>query len=80
LKLDLLPRVSARLLAAALALGAVGCDDDDDEVVPPPPASTFNTFVLQQFAATADDTSPQEINGTTFTFSEDPNAFDSLFD
>lgn len=67
-----------------LVLGAAGCNDDDDDnnnpPPPPPPESTFNLFVLEQFADTANDTEPAETNDRAFTFSENPNAFNSLFD
>lgn len=46
---------------------------------PPPPMQTsFDQFVQDQFAVTADDTDPQSVDGEDFAFQEDPTAFDGL--
>ena len=45
---------------------------------PPPPPTSFNQVVLDEFAATADDTDPRAVDGLDLTFDEDPAAFDSL--
>ncbi|QDV08951.1 hypothetical protein Poly30_45070 [Planctomycetes bacterium Poly30] len=68
------------LTLGLLSLCGAACSSDDDSNGggDPPQEATFNTFVLQQFSDTADDTEPVSINDTTFTFNEDPNAFDSL--
>lgn len=77
-----------RLLTGALVLAfaLVGCGSDGSSQVavpppppPPPPAPTsFNQFVVDQFAATADDTDPVAVDDEDFAFDEDPAAFDSL--
>lgn len=62
--------------ATSLLLGA--CNDSDDDGAPPPPQ--FSTFVTDLIDDTADDTEPISLEGRTFTFSEDPEAFDDLFE
>lgn len=66
--------------AVGLLLAAAACSGDDDSMGPGPPDSTFNTFVLNEFARTADDIDPAPINGLEFSFNEDATAFDSLLD
>ena len=66
--------------AAVLALVAAGCSGADDAIGPAPEPATFNTFGLDQFAETADDTDPVPINGLELTFDDDPVAFDALLD
>ena len=63
------------VLAVLLASSLVGCSSSDDDDDP----ATFDTFVKQLIDQTADDTDPVSLDGRTFTFNEDPTAFDSLF-
>jgi hypothetical protein len=41
--------------------------------------TSFTEFVNGTAGTTSDTAVPVQINGTTFTFSEDPHAFDGLF-
>lgn len=75
----------AGALIASLFVAACGSSGNDTPVVmpppppPPPPAPTsYNQFVVDQFAATADDTDPVAVDDEDFAFDEDPAAFDSL--
>lgn len=68
--------------AGGLALGAVAllfcsCSNSSDDDTPPP---AFTTFVTNLIDDTADDTEPVSLDGRTFTFSEDPEAFADLFE
>lgn len=81
----------AFVLTAALALQACSGSGSNNSAPPsvpppvppatPPPAPTttaFAAFVLGLIAQTSDTASPVDINGTEFTFSEDPNAFNAV--
>lgn len=79
-------------LLATLVFGVIalaGCDSDSDlapqqpappPAPPPPETVSYTQFVVDQFAATADDTDPVSIEGTDFDFDseDDPGAFDDL--
>ena len=72
-------RLRSLLLAAVVI---AGCSSGS---TPPPPNAgpvevDFQQFVQDQFAATADDTDPVDLNGFRFldVASDDPNAFDNL--
>lgn len=78
----------AFILASLGVIGLAGCDNDDDDPQlggppspPAPPAAgvEFSQFVKDQFAATADDTDPVPVDDTDFEFSDDPTAYDDLF-
>ncbi|MBT8097273.1 MAG: hypothetical protein HKN35_13050 [Woeseia sp.] len=83
---------SKLIVTALLALGTLGltaCGNSSNDVplfVPPPPApppaqpESFTMFVKEQFANTADDTDPVEINELDIDFdnADNPNAFDDL--
>ena len=63
----------AWILLAALATASCSDDDDDDN------RTSFNQFVKDQLAATADDTEPRSVNGIEFAFDNaDPAAFDDV--
>lgn len=80
-------------ISTLLAIGAVGlaaCGSDRNFTPPPvpdpgpPPVQTesFTMFVKDQFADTADNTDPVEINDVEFDFdnSDNPSAYDDLLD
>lgn len=76
---------TAMLLVFALLTGCGSDSPDPVIVIPPPPppppppmATSFNQFVVDQFAATAEDTDPVAVDDEDFAFDEDPAAFDSL--
>ncbi|MEZ5977409.1 MAG: hypothetical protein R3F34_04235 [Planctomycetota bacterium] len=68
--------VRCALVLACSALALVACSESDDG---PPAGTSFTTFVEDLVADTAEDTEPVEIDGVDFVFSDDENAFDSLF-
>ena len=75
----------AMVIGGVVTLSACGSDSNPPVVVepppPPPPAPvSFSGFVKDQFAATADDTDPEEVDGIDFEFDadDDPDAFDDL--
>jgi len=71
--------IAGTLLALVLAAGCSSGGSDTPVVMPPPPAPTsFNQFVDDQFAATADDTDPVSVDDVDFAFDEDPAAFETL--
>jgi hypothetical protein len=77
-------------LLAGLLLAVAGCDSNSyggSSTMPPPPppppppqATDFAGFVKDQFAATADDTDPVDVDDEDFAFSDqdDAAAFDDL--
>jgi hypothetical protein len=65
------------LPCVVIAFAAIGCSSDDDDDGGGAPS--FDTFVQNLIAGTADDSDPAPINGQNFSFSEDENAFDDLF-
>ena len=71
-----------RLLLLFAALAVAGCSGGTDPAAPAPQGADFAGFVQDQFAATADDTDPVDINGIDFVGLDDdnPNAFDNLLD
>lgn len=82
----LVPLLSVALLALA---GAAACDSDGSmrpaPPAPPPPApppapTSFSEFVRDQFAGTADDTDPVEVDERPLAFDnlDNPDAFDDL--
>ena len=75
----------AVFLGAAVTLIGCGSYDDDDggpiPPPPPPPAQTdFTTLIKNQFAATADNTDPVQIDDLNIVFADqdNPAAFDDL--
>lgn len=77
------------LIAVAACIVVAGCSDGQRNNAPPgmmepepaPPAPvSFTGLVKDQFAATADDTDPVEINEIDIDFDSqsDPAAFDDL--
>lgn len=72
----------AGALMTSMFVAACGSGSNNVPIVmppPPPPAPTsFNRFVVDQFAVTADDTDPVAVDDEDFAFDEDPAAFDSL--
>jgi hypothetical protein len=67
---------------ASLLLAMTACDSSNYGGSPPvpPQATDFTGFVKDQFAATADDSDPVEVDEVDFTFDDqdDPAAFDDL--
>ena len=66
--------------AGLVTIGLAACDDGmmggpDPE---PPPAVDSTAWVMDQFATTADDTDPVDVDETEFEFSDDPAAYDDL--
>lgn len=78
--------IATLLASGALGLAACGGGSVSSPRVelptppPPPPPISYTTFVKDQFAATADNTDPAEINDIDFAFdnADDPGAFDDL--
>lgn len=78
------------MLAVAAGIAIAGCSDSSDRsppLAPPPappppePASVdFTSFVIEQFAATADDTDPEPVDEADFSFNDqdNPDAFAEL--
>ena len=73
------------LIGTLAALAAAGCDSNGigrapAPDTPPPQAVDFKVFVQDQFAATADDTDPVDVDATDFAFTnaDNPTAYDSL--
>lgn len=88
-------RLSVAMLALAAGIAMGGCSDSSDNspitnqppVAPPAPGPApepvvvdFTRFVIDQFAATADDTEPESVDDTDFEFNdqENPDAFSGL--
>lgn len=73
---------AAALVAMTLMAGCETGSNSTPVVMPAPPpppaAKSFNQFVVDQFAATADDTKPIAVDDEEFAFDEGPSAFDSL--
>jgi hypothetical protein len=65
------------VLCAAVASAA--CHGGGSESPPPAPTPSGDTFVLDAVQHTDDTSEPIAINGQELTFSEDPHAFDPLF-
>ncbi|MEW6775166.1 MAG: hypothetical protein AB1405_02655 [Bdellovibrionota bacterium] len=59
----------AALLAAAVGGGLAACGEDSVD---------FHSFVEGLLEETADDTEPVEVNGISFTFSEDETVFSDV--
>jgi hypothetical protein len=71
--------------AAILVTGGCGGSDYGGSAPPPPPppppmATDYTQFVKAQFAATADTTDPEAVDGTDFALNDqdNPGAFDDL--
>ncbi len=69
--------------AGLVSIGLAACDNYDDGMTggpdPEPPAPVdLTTWVKNQFATTADDTDPVDVDETEFEFSDDPAAYDDL--
>jgi len=64
-----------RRVALALVFTALvaSCSDNDDD------GTNFNGFVLGLIDDTSDTTEPVSLEGQNFAFSENPAAFDTLF-
>ncbi len=69
--------IQTGLTVALIVLSTLACssDSDDDDGG----GASSDAFVLGLISDTADNTDPVEINGTSFSFSEDEGAFDDLF-
>lgn len=61
--------------AAALVLAFGSCGGGSSKTKP----TNFNAFVNSIATTQSDTAEPVDVNGTQFTFSEDPAAFDALF-
>ncbi|MGH8193821.1 MAG: hypothetical protein ACREQ8_05370 [Woeseiaceae bacterium] len=75
--------VAALLLATTVAIQGCGGSYNDpapSEPPPPPPPVAFSQFVKDQFANTADDTDPVDVDAMEFSFTDqdNPDAFDDL--
>lgn len=79
--------VAALMLATTVAIQ--GCDSSYNDAPPaepptapppPPPPVAFSQFVKDQFANTADDTDPVDVDAMEFSFTDqdNPDAFDDL--
>lgn len=74
------------LIGAFAALAAAGCDSNGigrtpaPDMPPPQQAVDFTVFVQDQFATTADDLDPVDVDATDFAFTnaDDPTAYDTL--
>lgn len=62
------------ILACAAALCTTACSDSDDD------RQSFNQFVRQLVGQTSETSEPVPIAGREFSFNENPNAFDALFE
>ncbi|MGB5579560.1 MAG: hypothetical protein WBM54_05125 [Woeseia sp.] len=82
-------KVSVLLALGTFGLAACGSNNADSIPVfetpptppaPPVPPQSYTLFVKDQFANTADNTDPVEINDVDFNFdnAENPRAFDDL--
>lgn len=80
-------RLRGTMLAMAASMAVAGCGSDSlpppIEPMPPPPppaAVDFTGFVIEQFAATADDTDPVAVDDMDFEFNDqdNPDAFAEL--
>jgi hypothetical protein len=65
-----------QLLASILAAVSAGCGGGGHDDAGP---TSFTGFVTDLATDTSDTAEPVPVNGATFTFSEDPHAFDALF-
>ncbi|MFN0241632.1 MAG: hypothetical protein ACKVWV_01955 [Planctomycetota bacterium] len=63
-----------RLLVFAIAVLGAACSSGSSGG-----GTDFDAFVTDVVQSTADDTEPVQVNDKSFAFSEDPNAFDDLF-
>jgi hypothetical protein len=78
--------IAVALVACATGISACSKSDTPQPVVapfvppPPPPPVVFSEFVKTQFANTADNTDPQSVDDTDFTFDgqDEPSAYDDL--
>ncbi len=70
-------RIHLGAIVVLIAFTTLACSSDSDDG--DGGGATSDAFVLDLIDNTADDTDPVAINGTTFSFSEDENAFDDLF-
>jgi hypothetical protein len=61
-------------LSIALAAAACGGGHHDGNAT-----TNFNGLVMNLASNPSDTAEPIQINGASFTFSEDPHAFDGLF-
>jgi hypothetical protein len=62
------------ILASAVALSTCACSDSDDD------RQSFNQFVRQLVNQTSETSEPVSLDGREFSFNENPNAFDALFE
>lgn len=62
------------ILGLALSLTCTACNDGGGDG-----KTNFTGFVNRLAANPSDTTDPVKIDDTTFKFSEDPHAFDALF-
>ncbi|MDP9199003.1 MAG: hypothetical protein M3O07_07300 [Pseudomonadota bacterium] len=79
-------RLRVVMLAMAASITVAGCDGSSSRSPPPPPPPPppttvdFTSFVIDQFAATADDTESEPVDDTDFAFNDqdNPDAFSEL--
>lgn len=80
-------RLTMLAMAASMAVASCGSSDRPPAIEPmppsppPPPAAVdFTGFVIEQFAATADDTDPVAVDDMDFEFNDqdNPDAFAEL--
>ncbi len=64
------------VVALAIALAAVACGGGHHDGTG---TTNFNGLVTNLASNPSDTAEPIDINGADFTFSEDPHAFDALF-
>lgn len=69
------PVLVTGLVTVLALLAGVGCSSGGGGG-----AKSFDRFVKDEIADTAETTQPTEINGRKFRFDEDPSAFDELFE
>ena len=70
---------SALFLCATGILSSSCSSSNDDTSPPPPPSFSGDSLVFDAVQHTSETSEPVAINGQDLTFSEDPHAFDSVF-
>ena len=70
--------IGLALLALVACTAITGCSDSGTSA--PPAATDFTGFVTDQFAATADNTDPEQVDDKDFEFNDqdNPDAFSGL--
>lgn len=67
--------LSLAVCTALLGLVLGACHGGSSKTVP----TNFTSYVKSIASTQSDTAEPVDVNGTQFTFSEDPAAFDALF-